>query len=104
MFLRKPTRPQDGRAEAGSAEATEEFRCRLFSLEEENASLKRVAELELPREVESLKHQVRAEEACGELHFIQSAEHHTAFSMERAFIVLLRFFRIHVIYLKIRQL
>ncbi|CAN0551029.1 unnamed protein product, partial [Ectocarpus sp. 12 AP-2014] len=28
--------------------------------EEENASLKRVAEMELPREVESLKHQVRA--------------------------------------------
>ena len=44
--------------EAGSAEATEELRSRVFSLEEENASLKRLAELELPREVESLKHQV----------------------------------------------
>ena len=34
------------------------MRSRLFLLEEENSSLKREAELELPREVESLKHQV----------------------------------------------
>lgn len=47
-----------GRAGTESAEAVEEFRSRVFSLEEENASLRRVAELELPREVESLKHQV----------------------------------------------
>lgn len=32
---------------------------RLFSLEEENASLRRVAEIELPREIDSLKHQAR---------------------------------------------
>lgn len=32
---------------------------RLFNLEEENASLRRAAELELPRQIDSLKHQVR---------------------------------------------
>lgn len=32
---------------------------RLFSLEEVNASLRRVAEIELPREIDSLKHQAR---------------------------------------------
>lgn len=42
-----------------SGAATEDVRSRLFNLEEENASLRRVAEMELPREVESLKHQVR---------------------------------------------
>eukprot|EP00903_Cladosiphon_okamuranus_P020140 g18493.t1 len=48
------------RAAAGSSpDTTEEMRSQLFQLEEENASLKRAAELELPREVESLKHQVR---------------------------------------------
>ncbi|CAM9576248.1 unnamed protein product [Pylaiella littoralis] len=50
-----------GRAGAGSSpEVAEELRARLFLLEEENASLKRAAELELPREIDSLKHQVRA--------------------------------------------
>lgn len=70
MFVCVETNPlalsQDGRAEAGSAEAMEEFRSRVFSLEEENASLKRVAELELPREVEALKHQVGGQEVCRE--------------------------------------
>lgn len=42
----------------GSPGAAEEVRSRVFNLEEENASLRRMAELELPREVESLKHQV----------------------------------------------
>lgn len=50
---------QGVRAGAGSSsDAVDELRTRLFLVEEENASLKRVAELELPREVESLKHQV----------------------------------------------
>lgn len=50
---------QGARVGAGSSpETAEEVRSRLFHLEEENASLKRAAELELPREVESLKHQV----------------------------------------------
>lgn len=40
------------------------MRSRLFLLEEENASLKREAELELPREVESLKHQVNWSSFC----------------------------------------
>ncbi|CAM9689121.1 unnamed protein product, partial [Ectocarpus fasciculatus] len=45
---------------SSSPEVTDDLRSRLFQLEEENASLKRAAEMELPREVESLKHQVRA--------------------------------------------
>lgn len=36
----------------------EELRDRVFSLEEENASLRRAAELELPQQIDSLKHQV----------------------------------------------
>ncbi|CAN0158413.1 unnamed protein product, partial [Ectocarpus sp. 4 AP-2014] len=49
-----------GAESSSSPEVTDDLRSRLFQLEEENASLKRVAEMELPREVESLKHQVRA--------------------------------------------
>lgn len=61
-----PVRPlrQGGRTEAESSlspEVADDLRSRLFQLEEENASLKRVAEMELPREVESLKHQVRGD-------------------------------------------
>lgn len=52
---------QNGRTGMGlSPEVAEEVRSRLFLLEEENASLKRAAELELPREVDALKHQVRS--------------------------------------------
>eukprot|EP00904_Undaria_pinnatifida_P003934 jgi/Undpi1/13541/HiC_scaffold_8.g03200.m1 len=75
-----------GRAGTESAEAVEEFRSRVFSLEEENASLRRVAELELPREVESLKYQVRAlrsqlQETDGQL---EEAERRAKISVARA--------------------
>lgn len=51
---------QGGNTALGSSpETVEELRSRLFEVEEENASFKRAAEMELPREVDSLKHQVR---------------------------------------------
>lgn len=43
----------------------EEARAKVFSLEEENASLKRRAELELPSEIDGLRHQVGSDVARG---------------------------------------
>lgn len=68
----RPSKQKKGRV--NSAEGllqAEEARARVFELEQENASLRRVVEVDLPAEIDALKHQVNGsctvEKSCAGL-------------------------------------